>query len=270
MKKGKYIGLYLLFLRTSFIREMNYRFNFILMAVTTIFLNVYFIAFYLVLAQLSNDNFLGWNKYQLLFFLGTEIICHSLFMSFCFYNVFSLPEEINTGNFDFLLLQPVNTRFNLSTSHIDISMFTQTILGVGLCVFSACNLKLTVTLAEIAVYIVLIINSIFLMYLISFGLMSISFFFGKIFTSGSSFPYRGFFSLYWFARRPQSIYPKIFNNILTYVIPLMLIINLPVNTILNDINYHLTLYAFLTTFVVYKITTKIWRKGLLRYESAGS
>lgn len=266
----KYLTVFLFFIRNSYIREMQYRANFFLMSFTTMFLNIYFLIFYLVLAMLTNNNFLGWNCDELLFFLGTEIICHSLFMSFCFFNVFTLPEKIKTGDFDFILLQPINTRFMLSTNQFDTSMFVQSFLGVGLCIYSLIKLEMKVSLIKFLLYVLFVINGVILMYLCAFMLMTLSFFFGRVFSTGTNFPYRGFFSLYWFARRPENIYTATTIKFLTYVCPLLLIINLPVKIMIKSVDKTTIIFALLFTILLFKASQIIWKKGLRRYESAGS
>lgn len=249
---------------------MQYRGNFLLMSFTTMFLNIYFLAFYLILAKLTNNNFLGWNKDELIFFLGTEIICHSLFMSFCFFNVFTLPEKIRTGDFDFILVKPMSSRFLLSTSQFDISMFTQTVLGIGLCIYAFIKLQIKLSIGRLALYILFIINGVILMYLISFTLMSAAFFFGRISSSGTSFPYRCFFSLYWFARRPENIFSTSTIHILTYMCPVLLIVNLPTKIMIKTVDYVTIIYALILTPICFALTHLLWKKGLKRYESASS
>lgn len=266
----KYLDLYCTFIKNCLIREMQFRGNYLLMVITTAFLNLYFLVYYLVLIERVGNNFLGWDKYQLLFFLSTEIICHSLFMAFCFYNVFSLPEQIRTGNLDFLLLKPVSTRFLLSTRYFNFATFTQTLLGLGLGIYSLIHLEVTITTGKILFYLLFILNSVFLMYLIAFTIMILAFFFIKVSASGSILPYRGFFALYWFARRPEEIYTNLIIMILTYGIPLLLIINLPAKWVVKSVNGWLIVWSLVLTPVLFGITQWIWKIGLKRYESASS
>ncbi len=266
----KYLDLYISFIKNCLVREMQFRGNYLLMVITTAFLNVYFLIYYMVLIERVGNNFLGWNQYQLLFFLSTEVICHSLFMAFCFYNVFSLPEQIRTGSLDFLLLKPVSTRFLLSTRYFNFATFTQSLLGLCLGIYAFSHLDIKITFGKVILYVLLIINSVFIMYLISFLIMILAFFFVKISASGSILPYRGFFSLYWFARRPEEIYTNLMIMVMTYAIPLLLIINLPAKWMVKSVDGSLVLYTFVFSSLFFAFTQWLWRIGLKRYQSASS
>lgn len=266
----KYATIYYMFIRSCLIKEMERRGNFVLMSITTSFLNLYFIFYYLVLAARLDNNFLGWNKYELLFFLGTEILCHSTFMATCFYNVFTLPDHVRTGSFDFLLIKPINTRFLLSTRNFNLSTFSQVFLGIGLTTYSYLKLGFNFSLFKLLVYIVLILNSVFIMYLIAFVLMSLSFYFTKISSYGSVLPYRGFFAIYWFARRPANIFSPGIIQILTYFIPVLLIVNLPCKWMIRVTSTQTIIWSFVFSPIFFLLSQILWKKGLKKYESASS
>ncbi|MHC1683131.1 MAG: ABC transporter permease [Clostridiaceae bacterium] len=266
----KYIDLYYTFIKNCLMREMEYRGNYILMVFTTAFLNIYFLVYYLVLVNRTGNNFLGWNKYELLFFMATEVICHSMFMAFCFYNVFSLPEQVRTGNFDFILLKPISARFLLSTRNFNFSTFTQILLGIGIAIYSLFHLDVKIDALKIIIYIAFILNSVFIMYLIGFTLMTLSFFFTKVSSSGSILPYRGFFALYWFARRPEEIYTNTMIRALTYGIPLLVLINLPSKWIVKSVDLNTIIWSIVVTPVFFIISQLLWRYGIKHYSSASS
>lgn len=266
----KYISLYFSFFKNCLMREMEFRGNYILMVVASIFLNLYFLIYYMILVNRLGNNFLGWGRYEMLFFVATEVICHATFMSLCFYNVFSLPDQVRTGNFDFILIKPINARFMISTRNINFAAFTQALLGVGLAIYSLMQLNVKITLLKVTVYVAFIINSIFLMYLIGFCLMVLAFFFTKVSASGSILPYRGFFALYWFARRPEEIYSNVVVMFLTYCIPLTLIINLPAKWMVKAVSVNTLLWSLVVTPVFFALSHWFWKVGLKRYQSASS
>lgn len=266
----KYLYLYYSFIKNCLMREMQFHKNFLLTVLTTTFLNAYFLVYYLILIQRMGNNFLGWHRFQMLFFMATEVICHSLFMAFGFYNVFSLPEQIRTGSFDYTLLKPMSPRFILSTRYFNFATFTQVFVGIGLAIYSLVNLEFIFDFWKIFLYIIFILNSVFIMYLIGFTIMVFSFFFVKISASGSVLPYRGFFALYWFARRPEEIYSKTFLLLLTYVLPLLLIVNVPAKWMVRSLDGSLIIWTIFFTPLFFVFTSFLWKIGLKNYQSASS
>ena len=266
----KYLTIYYMFVRSCLMKEMERRGNFLLMSVTTTFLNLYFLFYYLVLADRMSNNFLGWSKNELLFFLGTEILCHSTFMATCFYNVFTLPDHVRTGSFDFLLIKPVNTRFLLSTRNFNFSTFSQILFGIALTTYSYIKLGFKFSLAKLLLFIILILNSVMIMYLIGFTLMCLAFYFTKISSYGSVLPYRGFFAIYWFARRPENIFSSHVIQLLTYVCPVLLIVNLPCKWMIRSTSPITIIWAFVFSILFFALSHMLWKKGLQKYESASS
>ena len=87
----KYLTIYYMFVRSCLMKEMERRGNFLLMSVTTTFLNLYFLFYYLVLADRMSNNFLGWSKNELLS-LGQRycVIRHLWRPAFTMYSLFRI------------------------------------------------------------------------------------------------------------------------------------------------------------------------------------
>ena len=103
----RYFQIMKAYLRGSLMYQMEYKFNFLVggtfeliwMAMYIIFINVAF---------LHTKDINGWNKYQMLMLTFQGGLMDSVFTFAVVPGLKRLPELINKGTLDFLLLKPVN------------------------------------------------------------------------------------------------------------------------------------------------------------------
>ncbi|MCX7774060.1 MAG: ABC transporter permease, partial [Clostridia bacterium] len=69
---------------------------------------------------LNVDNINGWNRYQMIFFVGTFTILDALNMCLFFFGVISIPWKIREGKLDIYMTKPINTLFWVSFENMDI------------------------------------------------------------------------------------------------------------------------------------------------------
>ena len=246
----RYFQIMKAYLRGSLMYQMEYKFNFLVggsfeliwMAMYIIFINVAF---------LHTKDINGWNKYQMLMLTFQGGLMDSVFTFAVVPGLKRLPELINTGKLDFLLLQPVNKKF------IFINIF-----GIIYCIK---KLHIILTPTKILIYVLLSINGFLMIYSIMFILMSLAFWFMRmdiVMGIGSE--------LITVGNKPMSIYPNIIQKILIFIIPLFVCFNFPILYIVKGLNLYFIIYSFIATAICFMILTFIFKRGLRRYVSAGS
>src|SRR3989338_231797 len=106
----RYLKLFIQFIRSNVIREIEYRGNFVI----SVFVTFLWVVFQVLIAKFYfhfTANIAGWNEAQVFFLIGTTRLVRGLFNLFAYINLIYLPDEVNRGNFDLTLLRPVNTLF---------------------------------------------------------------------------------------------------------------------------------------------------------------
>jgi len=73
-----------------------------------------------------------------------------------------------------------------------------------------------------------------------------------------------------FSTRPDSIYTGILRKMLFSIVPMIFIASIPTRTLLYGPNIQYLLGQFLMAMIFLFLTRIIWKRGLLRYESASS
>ncbi len=87
----------------------------------------FFIIWFLFMKATGPIN--GWTTYDVFGMLGVALICFGFTHSF-FYGIIDLPESVIKGNFDSVLLSPVNSFIKLAGSSFSVTAYGDLIQGV--------------------------------------------------------------------------------------------------------------------------------------------
>ena len=106
----KYFLIMKSYCKGSFMNQMEYKFNFIVGGSFELIWMIMYIVFIDVLF-LHTESINGWGKYQMLMLTFQGALMDSIFTFSIVPGLKRLPEMINMGTLDFILLKPVNKRF---------------------------------------------------------------------------------------------------------------------------------------------------------------
>ncbi len=134
-----YWRVFLTFARNSLVRNLLFRTNFIIEAITSVSWALMNVGFYWLIFQHAPSIGLntGWGKYEFYAFLGTTWLINSLVQTFFMPNAEEFSELIRSGGLDFALLKPIDTQFLISFRKMDwsslVSMLVAfVLLGISL------------------------------------------------------------------------------------------------------------------------------------------
>jgi len=106
----RYLRLYYHFFRNSLIRLFEFRFNvFILSVVQIVWLGVMLGSITLIFGQV--DSLAGWRKQEVLILAVIAMLFHDIMEMLFMGNLQRFSYYVRHGEFDFILLKPVNARF---------------------------------------------------------------------------------------------------------------------------------------------------------------
>ncbi len=261
----RYFEIYWMLFRNSLIREMNFKANFLLwMAVELLWFagQIFFIE---VLFQYVNR--IGdWTKWQVVLLVGTHQIIGQLFQAFFYTNLANLPELVRTGKLDFLLLQPVDSQFIVSTSRFGADSVINSLVGIAIVVFSLVKMGIQPAPWQVAAYLAAIVLGIGIHYSIMFTLATISFWIVR-----AQGVIHGYYNLFNIARYPDVVFRGVFRVIFSYVIPVIIVANTPARVLMGlDLNVTICLQLALASVTVVVLSRLFWKTALRRYSSASS
>ena len=261
----RYLTIYLALWKNSIIREMSFKTNFLLW----IFVELLWFALqlsFIAIIYTHTDHIGDWSKWEVVLLMGTAHFIQQMFQAFFLTNCTELSELIRTGKLDFMLLLPVNTRFLVSLRKVDLGAFVNA--GSALCVigYALHRLALVPTAAQFLGFAGAALVGVCIHYSLMFLLCTISFW-----TVRAQGIVWGYYSLFNISRLPDAAYRGLFKAVFTFVIPMVLVANVPARVLVQKLGSPLQLLLLVGMMLACAVVSELaWRFALKHYTSASS
>jgi len=262
---NRYFSIWKAFFRNTLSRDMEFKMNFIF----EIFIDAiyYFSLFFFFSIIFQFTQSLGeFNQEAVIIFLITLYISDSLYIFFLGGNVFNVNTAVKQGDLDFILLKPLNSQFFISCRYVNAhALISIIILSLLLIKFTYSYHGDTFILINYLFFDMSLILGVLIFYSVEFIIASLVFWL-------RNFSYAGWLAgeLIKYSRRPDSIYKNFFRKTLFTIFPMAMISSVPARFLIFGPNIKLFILQIIVTVTFLWITTVIWKRGLLRYESASS
>ena len=263
---SRYLSIFALTARNSLIREMNFKLNFLLWMVVELLWFAGQLAFIEVLYGQVNE-IAGWSKWQLVALVGVHQIIAQLFQAFFYLNIANLPELVRTGRLDLILTLPMDAQFAVSTRQVSFDCIVNSFVGLAIVVFALAKLHIVPSITQLALFACAVPLGIAVHYAVMFGLSCISFWIIR----AQSFIH-GYFNLFHIGRYPEAVFRGVFRIIFTWLVPVILVSNVPAKILAHPCSSPWAGLAMLSaaTLAVLAATRALWLFALRRYGSASS
>ena len=159
----KYLQIWLASARYSIVRTLMFRFDFFLWAMVELFWMSVNLLMISVIYQ-HTDSVAGWSKYEMMLLVGTSLLVQRFLMGFFWSSLFEMGRNIRSGHFDFFLAQPGNVLFMASTRKLDPDGLMNSLVAMGVVAYSAHQLGLHPTAAQLALYALMILCGLIIHY----------------------------------------------------------------------------------------------------------
>ncbi len=264
----RYGRILLRFWKNSLIREMTFRGHFFVQVVGEV-LWIAMILMFVRVIYTQTSSIQGWSEHQYLFLTGTHLLVKSLFETFFFGNCWRVSHLVQTGDLDFVLLRPASAQFLLSVEKVDFTALANVPVAAGICIWSASEAGVSVTVGRVALYLLVLGFSVTLLYSLLFTFAMTSVWFVR---------QTGLQSMWFYvvslARYPSEIYQRFAGGVLwfvlVFVIPVLLVSNVPANVIVRELDMRFVGYLGLMAFVMLYLSTVMFRFSMRWYRSASS
>jgi ABC-2 type transport system permease protein len=211
------------------------------------------------------DTLGSFTREDVMVFLIVTFISDTVYMFLFSGNLFPLNRLVVQGDLDFVLLKPINSQFLVSFRYVkSYAIFSLIILLLMLLRQSHLHS------AEIGIMNYLFFSMSFfcgliIWYSLDFLIACLTFWF-KNFTVGGWLSHE----ILKFSSRPDSIYTGFTRKLLFSLIPIALVSSVPTRMLLYGLNLKLLMYQIIISLGFVVLTFWVWKRGLLRYESASS
>lgn len=232
---------------------MEYRFTFILQAVTMFLNNCVWITLWLIFFN-RFEQVNGWRMHEMFVLYAVTTLAYGL-AGFLFGNRTKIAQLIAEGRYDFYLSLPRDPLFHSLVSRSSAFALGDAIFGIaiGIFVFSWIQIPLFIYLSLLSMTII-----------ISFGIIvgTLGFYWGSAEETSEKMVY----GLLAFSTYPFSVFQGTLRIILFLIIPAGFVSGIPVE-LLTTFNLKWLVIITLFTIIFLLIAILFFRQGLKRYES---
>jgi len=261
----RYFKLFCFLIKIGLMREMTYRPNFFLMiagkVIRTGLLFFFFQAIFLKVDRIGQWTF----EHVLLLFATFHIVDYIMSITFQRNLAFHLPQRIQTGELDSRIGMPVNLLFIASFEEIDLMDFFSFLPSLGFLGYVLYRLEFAFSWAQVAAYVVLLVNALVFLFAMVLIIATISFWTTQSYGLAMIFD-----NLLKIGRYPLDIFQGFWKVVFIYFLPLVLIAQLPSQALLRTLSPWFVLFAFSVTGTLLMFALNFWRIGLRNYLSAST
>jgi ABC-2 type transport system permease protein len=260
-KIKRYFKIWWMMSRNSFSMLIDQKIALSVFLIGKIFRFVFFFGF-LYFLLLGTKTLAGYSSNQIIFFFLTFNLI-DVITQFFFREVYNFRPMIINGDFDLVLVKPLNSLFRVLMGGADITdLITIPPLIVLTIYFGA---LLHPSVLSTLYYVLLLANG--LLIATAFHIIILAFSIVTLEVDHSIMIYRDLTRL---GRLPIDIYKQPLQAFLTYLIPVGVMITLPVKAMMGLIGPVGILIALLVGIVVMFIALRFWNFALTKYSSASS
>ncbi len=259
----RYLRLLAIQLRTALLLAMQYRLEFFLDGVMSVFWTASALVPLVVLFD-TRKSVAGWTWPEALLVVAGFTTLKGVLDGAIQPSLGNVVEHVRKGTLDFLLLKPVDAQFMVSTARFEPWRGSDAWLGLLLFGYAFHALGRAPTLHGALLAGLLLVAAVTILYSISILVVSLAFFVVKV----DNLIYL-FLSVYDAARWPASIFRGALAFVFTFMIPLAVMTTFPALALLGRLGTLAAALAIAGAAAFALVARVVWRLSIGHYTSAG-
>lgn len=260
----KYWQIFWMLRKIHLMRMMEYRGDFFFWSIVSTMWTLFNFFFFTLLFTVT-DSIGGWNQMQLYAFLSIYMILDSLTWSFFAPNMSDYRRLIYSGGLGNILLKPIHPIFALLTGRNSYDNLPRLAIGTGVLIWSLNQLGVTPTLAQTLLFAITLTTTIVFLYTCWFFLTTWAFWVERLNNITEIMP--ALRNLYEY---PRQIYTGAIAMVIGGVFPIVFVVSLPLEVILNQFSWNNLLYYFGFTILFAFLARQFFYFSIKKYTSIGN
>ncbi|MBI4990875.1 ABC-2 family transporter protein [Candidatus Gottesmanbacteria bacterium] len=258
----RYIKVWLILSINSFQTFFLSRFGAVIFLTGKIVRFILYLVF-LVLLVSKTKILAGYNLWQVILFYLTFNFIDSI-TQMLFREVYRFRQYILSGNFDLLLVKPVNSLFRILFGGTDFLDFITLLPFIIFIIIVIAQLP-QISLLGLLFYLLLLINAITIA--MSFHILVMALAILTLEIDHAIMIYRDFTGM---GKLPVDIYGEPLRSFVTFVIPVGIMMTFPVKSLVGLLSFDAVIMAFVFGIILFIVSLTVWNYSLRQYTSASS
>ncbi len=256
-----YLKIWWIMSKNHFSTMFTYRVGVFVFIVGKLMRFGFFLAFIYFLLIRTNT-LAGYTLQQTIFFFLTFNLI-DVIAQFLFREVYTFRYLVVSGSFDLVLVKPMSALFRSLMGRADVFDFF-TIPPLIFAIYYM-GMQMGPTLTQAILYVLLLLNG--LLIATAFHIATLSLGMATLEIDHTIMIYRDLVNL---GRLPIDIYQQPLRGILTYLVPVGIMISLPVKALMGLVSTTGVLVSLGLGFVMFILSLRFWNFALTKYTSASS
>ncbi len=257
-----YFKIWSKFTSYAFSVSLTSRFNGAIFLTAKVLRIAFFLLFIIIIIR-QTKHLSGYTETQvILFYLSFNLVDN--LTQLLYREVYRFRSLVVQGQFDYVLLKPMSSLFRSLLGGADVLDLIMMIPILITLIYYVTKLP-NINLLNISLYIILIVNAVLLS--TAFHIMVLSLGILTTTVDHGIMIYRDLTSL---GRVPVDIYKEPLRGIITFVIPIAIMMTLPAKTLMNLVSGETIIFACLLGIAIFYISLKSWKYAVSKYSSASS
>ncbi len=258
----KYLNIWTLFTLHGIQTSFASRFGFIIFTIAKL-LRFFFFLFFLAIITGRTKSVAGFTLWELIFIYATFNLIDTV-PQMLFRSVYRFKSYVVNGFFDFYLIQPLSPLFRAILGSADILDLHMLFISIGFILYSGIHLP-SFSIFGVILYLLLLLNA--LLVATAFHILVVSLGVATTEVDSTIMLYRDLTQM---GRLPISVYQQTVSFILTFVIPVGIMVTFPVQALLGTLSFQFITYSFIFGITFFTLSLVLWKKSLRSYASASS
>lgn len=260
----RYWRLFLVQLRTSVATGMQYRLDFVVQGIISVFwFGTTLVPLFVVFGD--RPTIAGWSRDAALVVAGFFVLMKGLLEGAITPSLMAVVEHVRKGTLDFVLLKPADAQFLVSTTKIQPWSVIDVLGGVAIIAAALVHLGHAPSLRDLCAAVALLGAATAVMYSIWILVISLAFYVVRI----DNLSYL-FMSVFDAARYPITAYRGPVRFLFTFILPLAVMTTFPAMAVLGTLTPGTALASVGGAALFSVLARQVWRVSIRHYTSASS
>ncbi|MBN1206525.1 MAG: ABC-2 family transporter protein [Myxococcaceae bacterium] len=260
----RYLRLFGVQLRSSSLLAMQYRGDFLLEGLISIFWTFTALAPLFVVYQ-GRKAIAGWSFEEALLVVGWFTLLQGVLEGAITPSLNGVVDHIRKGTLDFVLLKPADAQFLVSTTRFLPWRATNILTGMVIFIYAFHQMGRGPSLPGLLAALVLLGTSTLLLY--SMWILTVSAAFFVVRVDNLTYFFQSIFDA---ARWPSSVFKGALSVVFTFIIPLALMTTFPAQAMLGRLPLQALVAAVAGAIAFAFLSRKVWLRSIGHYTSASS
>jgi ABC-2 type transport system permease protein len=252
------------FVVTAFMREAEYRMNFLIGAGESV-VQIALVVLSFQLLYRYTDQVAGWSQAEVLMLAGIYRAVDGLIGMQIAPNMRAISGYIRHGEMDFILLRPISSQFLVSVRMLALPEAVNVLIGLGLTVYAAQGAGVRWSLPAAAEAAVFGLCGLALLYALWFFSVTFSFWLVQVDNLDTLF-----YGVFETARYPVAFFKGAVRALLTFVFPVAFATTFPTQALLGRADARLLAAGLVLAALALAATHMFWNYAVRHYSSASS